>query len=123
MKIGVTSQNFRTITSHAGKARRFLVFSEDGQNGITEIDRLELPKAMSIHEFQGDAHPIDDFDVLISGGCGNGFRRKMVSRGVKVITTSETDPEKAATAVVSGISLPEAEPHTHEPLKVTLQGM
>jgi len=26
MRIGVTSQNFRTITGHAGKTRRFLVF-------------------------------------------------------------------------------------------------
>ena len=26
MRIGVTSQNFRTITGHAGKTRRFLIY-------------------------------------------------------------------------------------------------
>ena len=26
MKIAVSSQNFRTVTAHAGKARRFIVF-------------------------------------------------------------------------------------------------
>ncbi|MEW8693532.1 MAG: nitrogen fixation protein, partial [Candidatus Thiodiazotropha endolucinida] len=26
MKIAVTSQNFRTITQHAGKTRRFLIY-------------------------------------------------------------------------------------------------
>jgi hypothetical protein len=30
MRIGVTSQNFRTITGHAGKTRRFLVYQATG---------------------------------------------------------------------------------------------
>ena len=46
MKIGVGSQNFRTITGHAGKTRRFLIY-EAGQAGIREIERLDLPKEMS----------------------------------------------------------------------------
>jgi len=114
MKIGVTSQNFRTITGHAGKTRRFLVFSLDPEGNRVETDRLDLPKAMSMHEFRGDRHPIDDFDVLITGGCGNGFQQRMASRGVRVVTTSETDPEKAVTAVFTGSPLPEAEPHSHK---------
>ncbi len=113
MKIGVTSQNFRTITSHAGKTRRFLVFSQNPEGNTVEIDRLDLPKTMSMHAFRGTNHPIDEFDVLITGGCGNGFHRRMVSRGVRVIETSETDPEKAAKAVFSGSPLPEAKPHSH----------
>ena len=114
MKIGVTSQNFRTITGHAGKTRRFLVFSQDPEGCIVEVDRLDLPKTMSMHEFRGSDHPIDELDVLITGGCGNGFKRRMASRGVRVIETSETDPEKAAKAVYSDTPLPEAEPHAHK---------
>jgi len=121
MKIGVTSQNFKTITGHAGKTRRFLVFSPDTEGRIVEIDRLDLPKTMSMHEFQGANHPIDDFDALITGGCGNGFRRRMISRGVRVIETSETDPEKAAKAVFSDTPLPEAKPHSHSSAEAKVQ--
>lgn len=122
MKIAVTSQNFKTITGHAGKARRFLVFSLD-ENGDTVMEQtLDIPREMSMHEFRGTTHPLDDFDVLITGGCGNGFRQRMASRGVKVIATSETDPERAATAVFSGLPLAEAEAHSHEPVEIRIGG-
>lgn len=113
MKIGVTSQNFRTITGHAGKTRRFLVYSADAEGNPIEIDRLDLPREMSMHEFRGDRHPIDELDVLITGGCGDGFVRRLASRGVKVVATSETDPQTAVSAVFSGVPLPPAQPHEH----------
>jgi hypothetical protein len=31
MRIAVTSQNFRTVTGHAGRARRFIVSEADGR--------------------------------------------------------------------------------------------
>jgi len=114
MKIGITSQNFRTITSHAGKARRFLIFEADPASGeVQELERLDLPKEMAIHSFTGDQHPIDRIDVMITGGCGDGFFRKMGMRGVQVIATSETDPAKAVQALIRGESLPAADPHSH----------
>ena len=113
MKIGVTSQNFKTITGHAGKTRRFLVFSGDAAGRAVAIDRLDLPKALSMHEFRGTEHPLDACDVLITAGCGDGFIQRMVRRGIRVVTTSETDPATAVTAVLAGLPLPEAEPHRH----------
>ncbi|MCB1850804.1 MAG: nitrogen fixation protein [Gammaproteobacteria bacterium] len=113
MKIGVTSQNLRTITGHAGKTRRFLVFSQDGEGNAVEIDRLDLPKELSMHEFRGSSHPIDEVDVLITGGCGDGFRARMANRGIRVVTTSESNPTVAVNAVLAGLPLPEALPHTH----------
>ena len=113
MKIGVTSQNFRTITGHAGKTRRFLIYSENEQGEWIESERLDLPKEMSIHEFRGLKHPIEAVDVLITAGCGDGFKRKMKARGVEVVTTSESDPLSAATQYASGTTLPPAVPHTH----------
>ena len=74
-----------------------------------------------MHEFQGANHPIDDFDALITGGCGNGFRRRMMSRGVRVIETSEPDPEKAAKAVFSDTPLPEAKPHSRSSAEAKVQ--
>lgn len=114
MKIALTSQNFRTITGHAGKTRRFLVFSKSQEGDWTETDRLDLPKEMSMHEFKGGSHPIDAFDVLITAGCGDGFIRKMATRGVKVLTTSETDPVNAVTTYVEDKTLPTAKTNSHE---------
>ena len=111
MKIGVTSQNFRTINGHAGKNRRFLVYATDADGKAQLAERMDLPKAMSLHEYHGDDHPLFALDVLVTGGCGDGFRRRMESAGVRVVTTAETDPSRAAQAVADGRQLPPAAPH------------
>lgn len=114
MKIAVTSQNFRTITQHAGKTRRFLIYERDPASGQPhELARLNLPKQMSMHEFQGDNHPIFEMDYLITGSSGQGFIQRMNREGVEVIITSEQDPLTAVTAVLEGRPLPPPEPHIH----------
>jgi predicted Fe-Mo cluster-binding NifX family protein len=114
MKIAVTSQNFRTITQHAGKTRRFLIYEKDPKTGqANELSRLNLPKQMSMHEFQGDDHPIFEMDYLITGSGGQGFIRRMNDAGVEVIITSEQDPLTAVTAVIEGKPLPPPEAHSH----------
>jgi len=113
MKVGVTSQNFRTITGHAGKTRRFLVFSEKSPGQWQEFERIDLPREMSMHEFKGTDHPVDALDVLITAGCGEGFIRKMARRGVEVIQTGESDPEVAVNKLMAGLSLEPAVPHDH----------
>ncbi len=95
MKIAVTSQNFRTITGHAGKARRFLLYAKNAQGEWQEYERLDLPKNMSMHEFSGSKHPIDAVDVLITAGCGSGFVHKMQAKGIRLVSTEETDPYTA----------------------------
>jgi len=101
MKIGVTSQNFRTITGHAGKTRRFLIYEADTNQPVQEVKRLSLPKEMSIHEVSpSEPHPVDELDVLITAGCGDGFRRKMADRGIQLLVTEETDPVKAVESLV-----------------------
>jgi predicted Fe-Mo cluster-binding NifX family protein len=117
MKIAITSQNFRTITGHAGKASRFLIFDADPLSGdIKEAERLEMPKEMAMHSFSGDQHPLYKVDVFITGSCGAGFRKRMEMHGVKVITTSERDPFVAAQAVAKGETLATPLPHSHEQL-------
>lgn len=103
MRIAVTSQNFRTVTGHAGKSRRFLVF--EAQPGTTphELERLDLPKEMSFHEFHGDgAHPVDGVDAVITGSCGAGFARRLAGRGIQVAVTQLQDPLAAVQAYASG---------------------
>ncbi|HKJ77206.1 MAG TPA: nitrogen fixation protein, partial [Gammaproteobacteria bacterium] len=43
MEIAITSQNFRTVTGHAGKTRRFLVYEAGPGQEPVEVDRLDLP--------------------------------------------------------------------------------
>jgi predicted Fe-Mo cluster-binding NifX family protein len=114
MKIGVTSQNFRTITGHAGKTRRFLVYTLNADSEPGEPERLDLPKEMSMHEYRGDDHPVYAFDKLICGGSGEGFVRRMASHGVEVIATSETEPDRAVRSLARGEALPPALPHEHD---------
>ena len=63
MRIAVTSQNFRTITGHAGKSRRFLILEADGVTDPIEIDRLDLPMDLSLHEYHGDDHPLFEHEL------------------------------------------------------------
>jgi len=113
MRIGVTSQNFRTITGHAGKTRRFLIYESRADGGVVEADRLDLPRSMSLHEFRGDEHPLFSLDVIVTAGCGEGFMRRLGTHGVNVVATAESDPAKAATAVARGETLSPPLPHEH----------
>ena len=113
MRIAVTSQNFRTITGHAGKTRRFLVYEAEGAD-VREVQRLDLPKEQSFHELHGDApHPIDGVDVLLTGSCGENFVARLARRGIRVVATGETDPVTAVRLVSTGQPLPPAAPHEH----------
>lgn len=110
MKIGVTSQNFRTITGHAGKARRFFIYDAQKGQEPEEIARLDLPKDMSIHALGEAAHPIDDIDILITAGCGEGFARKMAMKDIDLVKTAESDPVTAVKAIIEGKPLAEPLP-------------
>jgi predicted Fe-Mo cluster-binding NifX family protein len=113
MKIAVTSQNFRTITGHAGKTRRFLVY-EASPDVVQELARLDLPKELAFHEFRGPGpHPVDGVDVLLTASCGDGFVRRLAGRGIRVIATSESDPLAAVRRVVAGQPLPPPAPDDH----------
>ncbi len=96
MKIAVTSQNFRTVTNHAGKARRFLVLEIDEQGKAVELERLDLPKHMAFHGLDhASPHPIDGVDVVLSASFGPGFARKMAARNIIASLTEESDPQAA----------------------------
>lgn len=112
MKIAVTSQNFRTVTGHGGKSRRFLIFDATRGSTPSEVARLDLPKELSFHEFHGDGpHPVDGVDAIITGSCGSGFARRLAGRGIRVAITEMEDPLAAARAYVDG-ELPPVDPET-----------
>lgn len=107
VKIAVTSQNFRTVTGHAGRARRFLIYDVGTDGNPVEVDRLDLPKELAMHDFHGDeAHPVDVVDVVISESFGDGFARRMGKRGIVAVTTENTDPVEAVKAYVAAAKTP-----------------
>ncbi|MBB4264753.1 NifB/NifX family molybdenum-iron cluster-binding protein [Roseospira visakhapatnamensis] len=101
MRIGFTSQNFRTITGHAGRTRRFLVYELDTGGTATEVERLDFPVEMTLHAFHGAGpHPLDALDVLVTKECGPEFRVRMARRGVTVVVSAEdTDPASVLRAI------------------------
>ncbi len=103
MRIAVTSQNYRTVTGHAGRARRFIVFEANGQEPPREVERLDLDTDMTIHGYDHRAaHPLDSMKVLITGGAGAGFIQHLAARGVLVVATEESDPGMAVEAFIAG---------------------
>lgn len=115
MRIAITSQNFKTITNHAGKARRFLVFEANGQDLPVEVGRLDLPAEMSMHAYHGEDHPLllSDPEVLITQSAGQGLVQRLMRQGIRVIVTSESDPLGAVSRVAAGVPLAPGLPHDH----------
>jgi len=113
MRVAVTSQNFKTITGHAGKTRRFLLFEVDAAGTPVEVDRLDLPREMALHAYHGDDHPLFalGLDALVTQGAGQGFIRRLARHGVVVHATSESDPATAVRLVATGAPLPAPLPH------------
>jgi predicted Fe-Mo cluster-binding NifX family protein len=115
MRIAVSSQNYRSITGHAGKSRRFIVYDVTPDQGAEELERLDLPKEMSMHEYHGDDHPLFGLglDAIVTNSAGNGFVHRLGRRGIRVITTAETDIDTVLAALAKGEALPAAAPHDH----------
>lgn len=115
MRIAVTSQNFKTITGHAGKSRRFLIYDLEPGRAPVEIERLDLPKELSLHEYHGADHPLyqRQLNAILTGGAGDRFIERMQREGISVMTTSETDIALALSAIANGQALPPAPPHEH----------
>lgn len=102
MKIAVTSQNRKTITSHAGKCRKFWVY-ETRHAEVVDKRLLELPLEQSFHASTQDTpHPLDGVNVLISGGMGSGLWQRLKRKGILAVSTGETDPDRAVATWLDG---------------------
>lgn len=94
MKIAVTSQNKHSVTGHAGKCRKFWVYQID--NGkVNSKELLELSMEQSFHASSPqESHPLDDIQVFITGGMGEGLRQRLKVKQIKAVVTEETDLAK-----------------------------
>lgn len=112
MKIAVSSQNLKTITSHAGKCRNFRVYDIENKE-IIHKTLLELTLEQSFHESHAEApHPLDGVDVLISGSAGANLLSRLDGMGIQSVVTPQTDPDSAVNAFLNGtLILGQAEAH------------
>jgi len=112
MKVAVVSDDFRTLTGKAGKARRFLLFDAKKGEHPQLQEKYELPENCpsyhDLHEDDETFHPIDGM-VLITNEAGDGFRERLARRGTQVHITSEQDPQTAVALLLEG-KLPVKEP-------------
>ncbi|MBK8980350.1 MAG: nitrogen fixation protein [Planctomycetes bacterium] len=105
MKIAVTSQNLRTVTPHAGRTRKFLVFEAEPGRPPVAVDPIEMPKELAMHEWHGaGAHPLDAVDVLIAGSFGAHFASRLAARGIPAIQTDEQDPQTAVETLLAQLA-------------------
>ncbi len=101
MKIAVSSQTQTNVTGHLGHCQKFWIYDVD-DTFIQNKQLLELTKAQSFHESSPkESHPLDDVQVLISGGIGNGLACRLEAKNIKPIVTPETDPDAAVLAYLS----------------------
>jgi predicted Fe-Mo cluster-binding NifX family protein len=112
MRIAIaTSADWSKVSGHAGRARRWLVYSvgPDGQ-ATTPPERVELTADMVFHNFADDrAHPLDGITAVIAASSGEGFMARMGRRGIDARMTAETDPAAAVREYV-GHTLPPPKP-------------
>lgn len=117
MKIAVSSQDQTHVTAHLGRCQKFWLYDVDDTT-VQNKQVLQLTKDQSFHESSPkDPHPLDTVQVLISGSMGRGLARRLESKGIQPIITSETNPDRAVTAYLAGslvVSTPEEHDHAHD---------
>ncbi|MCW2243528.1 NifB/NifX family molybdenum-iron cluster-binding protein [Azospirillum canadense] len=117
MRIAVGTQDYRSIATHGGRTRRFLVYEAEAGRDPVEVKRIELAEDEVLHlAGDGRPHPIDEVSVVITGSSGQGFINHMRRRGIEPVTTTETDSVQAIRDHLAGVvkTAPEPEfPHEH----------
>ncbi len=119
MRFALTTQDFESITPHAGRARKFLVFEAEAGTEPVKIKHLEIGEDQIFHIFDGNGpHPLDEVQVVITGNAREKFIRKCSDRGIQAVLTSESDPMTAIKGFFAGtlppsVPLPEKCDHEH----------
>lgn len=121
MKIAITSQNQRTVSGHAGRATRFVVYEVENGNVIGK-ELIEVDKENTLHEFfhnariPGKIHPVLEVDVVITGSMGPGFVHHMDEFGVEAVMTNESELDDVVNKYINGTlsrQSPSAHHHNH----------
>ena len=100
IKVAITTQNRKTISSHAGACRNYLIYTISDE-GSYEKELLELEKNETLrYTFHDDTsenpqNKIFDMDVLLTGGIGQGGVKRLASKNVITRVIKELEPDVA----------------------------
>jgi predicted Fe-Mo cluster-binding NifX family protein len=101
-----------SVAAHAGRALRWMIY--DLSADLTPAWTLDLTQTSCLHEWHvrgdGDRHPLHFVDIAIAASAGEGVRRRLQERNTTLLTTTESNPQKAIEAYQAG-TLPEGAPH------------
>jgi predicted Fe-Mo cluster-binding NifX family protein len=103
MKFAVATEDYATISGHAGHAARFVVFEAEAGKDPVEIARIDLSEDQTVHNFQGGQHPLDNVEVLIAASAGQCFVEKMRERGITTVVARDIPPATAVAAYLMGV--------------------
>ena len=110
MKIAIATEDFQTVAGHAGKARDWLVCDCEPGRPPQPLP-LTLPKELVFHHWQDDGslagHPLEGIELIVARSAGDSFLSRMQKRGIDVLLTGETDPQKALAGILAGEALPD----------------
>lgn len=110
MRIAVsTTAAYDKVSGHAGRARRWLVFTVSEAGDIAQPERVELAAAQVFHHHDfatGQPHPLAGITALITQSAGEGFLDKMRRQGIDARLTAEADPARAVTGHLAGALAP-----------------
>ena len=122
MKIAVVTDDEKTISTHFGQARYYVVLTV--QNG--KVTEQETRPKVNQKQFAGEHHhrgehgdshgmdrqaqhrharmmeAIDDCQALIARGMGQGAHYSLTSRGIKPVLTDIQDIQEAVDAYLAG---------------------
>ncbi|SEI40121.1 Predicted Fe-Mo cluster-binding protein, NifX family [Azotobacter beijerinckii] len=102
------------VADHAGRAQRWVVFDVWPGQAPASIYAIELEEQASLHLWHTteypERHPLHGMDVAIAATAGDGVIRRLGERGVTLLTTGESDPERAVKAYLAN-ELPPGKPH------------
>lgn len=111
MKIAVASNDGKTISSHFGRSKGFVIC--EIENGKI-LDRKYVPNTFTGHaqglhheEIHSHSHAsiienLKDCKVVISHGMGRRLYDDLMSVGINVYVTEETDVDKAVELYIKG---------------------
>ena len=124
MKIAVVTDDEKTISAHFGRAQNYIVFKVE-DNKVT--GHKTRPKANHSqfsgeqhHGEHGDSHGMDpqsqhlhgmmmdtinDCQVLLARGMGQGAHQGLIARGIKPVLTDIQDIKEAVDAYLAGTLL------------------
>lgn len=112
--IAVAVDRHGQVAGHAGRARRWRVYDVWPGAAPQGAYTLELDEHACLHEWhvcaQPERHPLHAVDLAIAASAGDGVIRRLGERGVTLLATGESDPERAVAAYLAG-QLPPGAPH------------